>query len=68
MKVGLIDKNFWKENISKHSQNVEVLTYMWQFFRLAYIYYSLNYYVNCELANHSNTWMSFQNDTVLNGP
>jgi len=68
MKGGLIDKTIWKENNSKHSQNVKVLTYMWQFFRLAYIYYSLNYYLNFELANNSDTWTSFQNDTVLKGP
>ena len=68
MKGGLIDKFICKENNSKHSQNVKVVTYMWQIFHLAYIYYSLNSYLNCALENHSNTRMSFQHDTILKGP
>jgi len=67
MKGGLIDKIIWKENNSKHSQNVNVLNDMWQFFHLAYIDYSLNSYLNCELQNHSNIWMFFQHDTILKG-
>jgi len=55
MKEGLFDKIIWKVNNPKHSQNINVLNYMGQFFHLAHTYYSLKYYLHCELAKYSNT-------------